>query len=81
MPYRERMDPPPTPGPSPLGPPVPQPVGQRRQHNGQNKYMPGSGPAVEQRCPDTGSGFIMGGPIWADAIHDPTFIQGRLPSC
>ncbi|GIL63660.1 hypothetical protein Vafri_17687 [Volvox africanus] len=55
-----------------------QPVGQKRQHNGQGKFMPGSGPAVEPRCPDTGSGFIMGGPIWSAPIHDVDFIQELL---
>ena len=42
------------------------------------KYMPGAGPAVPQRCPETGSGFLMGGPYWAEPIHDPTWLQGVL---
>ncbi|KAG2433178.1 hypothetical protein HYH02_012720 [Chlamydomonas schloesseri] len=51
-----------------------QPVGQKRIHNGSNKYLPGPGPAVpEMRCPETGSGYIMGGPIWAGPIHDFDF--------
>ncbi|EFJ48710.1 hypothetical protein VOLCADRAFT_60094, partial [Volvox carteri f. nagariensis] len=52
-----------------------QPVGQKRHNNGQNKYLPGSGPAVEPRCPDTGSGYLMGGPIWSGALHDVEFLS------
>ncbi|GLC42577.1 hypothetical protein PLESTB_001115800 [Pleodorina starrii] len=55
-----------------------QPVGQKKQHNGSSKFMPGSGPAVEPRCPDTGSGYIMGGPIWAGPIHDGGFVSELL---
>ena len=42
------------------------------------KYMPGAGPAVPERCPETGSGFLMGGPYWAEPIHDPAWLQGVL---
>ena len=42
------------------------------------KFAPGHGPAVPQACPETGSGFIMGGPFWAGPIHDPAWIQGLL---
>eukprot|EP00798_Chlamydomonas_sp_ICE-L_P005931 gene5931-33505_t len=42
------------------------------------KYMAASGPVVPQKCPDTGSGFIMGGPIWAEPIHDFEFVKGGL---
>ncbi|KAK9907632.1 hypothetical protein WJX75_007284 [Coccomyxa subellipsoidea] len=44
------------------------------------KYGPGAGPAVPQACPETGSGFQMGGPMWAGPIHDPAWIQGLLDS-
>ena len=44
------------------------------------KYSPGTGPAVPQSCPETGSGFQMGGPMWAGPIHDPAWIQGLLDS-
>lgn len=57
---------------------TPQPVGQKRIHNGSNKYLPGAGPAVpDMRCPETGSGYIMGGPIWAGPIHDFDFAGGE----
>lgn len=42
------------------------------------KYSPGAGPAVPEKCPETGSGFQMGGPMWAGPIHDPSWIQGLL---
>jgi tRNA (guanine26-N2/guanine27-N2)-dimethyltransferase len=44
------------------------------------KYSPGSGPVVSQSCPETGSAFMMGGPMWAGPIHDPEWIQGILTS-
>eukprot|EP00955_Chlamydomonas_euryale_P058761 357202-Chlamydomonas_euryale.AAC.23 len=42
------------------------------------KYMPGHGPAVPERCPDTGSGYLMGGPIWSGPIHDRSFLTGLM---
>lgn len=42
------------------------------------KYAPGHGPAVPQECPETGSGWIMGGPFWSQPIHDQTWVQGVL---
>ena len=44
------------------------------------KFGPGQGPAVPQACPETGSGFLMGGPFWAGPIHDPAWISGILAS-
>ena len=38
----------------------------------------GAGPAVPQQCPDTGSGFQMGGPFWAEPLHDPQWVEGLL---
>lgn len=38
----------------------------------------GVGPAVPQQCPESGSGFQMGGPFWAEALHDPEWVQGLL---
>eukprot|EP00967_Tisochrysis_lutea_P064904 scaffold84210_cov26-Tisochrysis_lutea.AAC.1 len=26
-------------------------------------------------CPETGSSYLMGGPIWVDPIHDPSFVK------
>jgi tRNA (guanine26-N2/guanine27-N2)-dimethyltransferase len=43
------------------------------------KYTPGHGPAVPSvKCPDTGSRMLMGGPYWADAIHDREFVSRVL---
>lgn len=40
--------------------------------------MPGAAPAVpEVRCPDSGSGYLMGGPLWAEPIHDFEFVKGE----
>ena len=39
---------------------------------------PGIGPAVPQQCPETGSGFHMGGPFWAEPLHDPAWVAGLL---
>ena len=30
------------------------------------------------RCPDTGSNYLMGGPLWAEPIHDQAFVKGLL---
>lgn len=38
----------------------------------------GAGPAVPQQCPETGSGFQMGGPFWAEPLHDQEWVQGLL---
>lgn len=55
-----------------------QPVGQRKVNGTQVKHMPGHGPPMEGgRCPDSGSGLIMGGPIWSQPIHDVEFVKGR----
>ena len=38
----------------------------------------GAGPAVPQQCPETGAGFQMGGPFWAEPLHDPEWVAGLL---
>lgn len=56
-----------------------QRVGRRLiKGGGSVKYMPGAGPAVPEKCPETGSGFQMGGPFWAEPIHDPAWVAGLL---
>ena len=42
--------------------------------------MPGVGPAVPQHCPETGANFLMGGPFWADPIHNMDWVHGILTS-
>lgn len=56
-----------------------QRVGQKKINGNSVKHMPNHGPAVpEMRCPETGSGYIMGGPIWAEPIHDHEFVKGLM---
>eukprot|EP00887_Chlorella_sp_A99_P005640 scaffold1.g5640.t1 len=57
-----------------------QRVGRRSQRQGSNawKYTPGHGPAVPQACPETGGAFVMGGPFWAEPIHDQEWVVGIL---
>ena len=52
----------------------------RPQEQGSSvKYMPAHGPGVpDMRCPDTGAGYLMGGPLWAKPIHDHGFVRGLL---
>ena len=42
------------------------------------KYVPGIGPAVPGTCQETGAGFLMGGPIWLEPLHDPAWVRGLL---
>lgn len=44
------------------------------------KFMPGSGPVVPEKCVETGAGFLVGGPFWAKPLHDPAWVQGLLTS-
>jgi tRNA (guanine26-N2/guanine27-N2)-dimethyltransferase len=54
-------------------------VGQKKQNGNSTKFMPMHGPAVpEMTCPETGSGYLMGGPIWAERIHDTDFVKGLI---
>eukprot|EP00878_Enallax_costatus_P040089 GHUV01046073.1.p1 GENE.GHUV01046073.1~~GHUV01046073.1.p1 ORF type:complete len:436 (+),score=123.03 GHUV01046073.1:390-1697(+) len=56
-----------------------QPVGQQNKKGNSIKHLPGHGPAVpEQRCPESGSGFLMGGPIWSEPIHNQEWVAGLL---
>lgn len=57
-----------------------QRVGRKIQKNNGVKYMPGVGPAVPQQCPETGANFLMGGPFWADPIHNMDWVNGILES-
>lgn len=42
------------------------------------KYQPASAPPVPERCSETGSGFSMGGPFWAEPLHNMEWVQGVL---
>ena len=45
---------------------------------GAPKFIPGHGPAVPQLCPETGARYLMGGPIWAEPIHDQAFVASLI---
>ena len=58
---------------------MPSPACQQvTKGNNSIKYTPGHGPAVPQECPETGAGFLMGGPFWAEPIHDMDWVAGLL---
>mmetsp|Transcript_22938 Transcript_22938/g.63658 ORF Transcript_22938/g.63658 Transcript_22938/m.63658 type:complete len:234 (-) Transcript_22938:478-1179(-) len=40
--------------------------------------MAARAPVVPEKCPETGSGFLMGGPIWSDPIHDKEWTEGLM---
>ena len=42
------------------------------------KYQPASAPPVPERCSETGAGFSMGGPFWAEPLHNMKWVQGVL---
>ena len=46
-----------------------------KNKNGNDVYRPNIGPAVPERCPECGSGYAVGGPIWSDPIHDMDFVK------
>ena len=46
----------------------------------QAKHTAAQGPPCPTRCPDCQSAFRVGGPVWADALHDPAFIDEALAS-
>lgn len=33
---------------------------------------------MPEHCPETGSGFIMGGPVWSEPLHDVQFVEAVL---
>lgn len=35
-------------------------------------------PFLPCRCPESGSGYLMGGPIWARPMHDQEWVEGLL---
>ncbi|CAL5223126.1 g5591 [Coccomyxa viridis] len=55
-----------------------QPVGRKSPKGKGFKFAPGHGPVVPQQCPETGSGWIMGGPFWSQPIHDQAWVKGIL---
>lgn len=52
-------------------------MGQVIKKDRSTKYTPSRGPVMD-RCPETGSQFSFGGPIWAEPIHDTEWVKGML---
>ncbi|XP_054460350.1 tRNA (guanine(26)-N(2))-dimethyltransferase [Anoplopoma fimbria] len=51
----------------------------RRTSNGKHvKYSPATGPPVAPQCEHCGQRHQLGGPIWAEPIHDLAFVQKVL---
>ena len=58
-----------------------QPLGEKTPTKGNNfKYTPAVGPPVSSTCNHCGSRHNVGGPIWADRLHDKDFLQKVIAS-
>lgn len=55
-----------------------QPLSKRVENGSMRKYPPSIGPPVGKLCEHCGSSFRLGGPIWSEPIHEPTFVAGLL---
>ena len=56
-----------------------QAVGRSEQTKGNNKkYLPGYAPQIGMTCCHCDHKYIIGGPIWSDALHDIDFVAGVL---
>ncbi len=55
-----------------------QRVGRKIIKGNSLRYSPGSGPPVGETCPETNAGFTIGGPYWAEPIHDVQWAKGIL---
>lgn len=55
-----------------------QRVGEANAKGGGVKFTPAHGPAVPQACPETGARYLMGGPLWAEPIHDQAFVASLI---
>ncbi len=47
---------------------------------GHYKFTPPHGPAIPAKCPHCGFRYHVGGPIWAERIHDMVFVQKVINS-
>ncbi|KAM4594249.1 tRNA (guanine(26)-N(2))-dimethyltransferase isoform 2-T4 [Fundulus diaphanus] len=55
-----------------------QRMGRRMSHGKHMKYSAATGPPVGPDCEHCGQRHQLGGPIWAEAIHDLEFVQKVL---
>ena len=53
-------------------------MGKRIEEGKSRKYPPGTGPPVNQQCPQCGGKFQLGGPVWTEPIHNNLFVQQVL---
>lgn len=57
-----------------------QRMGRRTSNGKQMKYSVASGPPVGPECEHCGHRHQLGGPVWAESIHDRDFVQRVLSS-
>jgi tRNA (guanine26-N2/guanine27-N2)-dimethyltransferase len=57
-----------------------QPVGKKYEEHSSRKYKPSTGPIVNRLCDLCEHEFYLGGPLWADPIHQRDFIIQLLNS-
>lgn len=55
-----------------------QRMGRRTSNGNQMKYSAASGPPVGPECEHCGHRHQLGGPVWAEPIHDQAFVQRVL---
>ncbi|XP_066510000.1 tRNA (guanine(26)-N(2))-dimethyltransferase-like isoform X2 [Hoplias malabaricus] len=55
-----------------------QRMGKRISHGKHMKYSAATGPPVKQNCEHCGQTHQLGGPVWAEPIHDLEFVQKVL---
>ncbi|XP_061172654.1 tRNA (guanine(26)-N(2))-dimethyltransferase-like [Saccostrea echinata] len=47
---------------------------------GNYKYTAGNGPVVKESCENCGFRYTVGGPVWAEEMHYPDFVQRVIDS-
>ncbi|NWY99047.1 TRM1 dimethyltransferase, partial [Loxia curvirostra] len=55
-----------------------QRLGRATSHGSSFKYSPATGPPVGATCEFCQQRHQVGGPVWAEPLHDPTFVEGVL---
>ncbi|XP_071275071.1 tRNA (guanine(26)-N(2))-dimethyltransferase isoform X2 [Agelaius tricolor] len=55
-----------------------QRLGRASSHGSSFKYSPATGPPVGPTCEFCQQRHQVGGPVWAEPLHDPSFVEGLL---
>ena len=55
-----------------------QRVGRKTVKGNSVKFSPAAGPPAGHHCAETGANFSIGGPYWAEPIHDVSWVKGIL---